>query len=102
MINSTCQFDSVVPRRVFSDQTRSTIGLLSQPGMRHYRDYLVDVNRLRVDPSRAIARVGADTCATIRERFEMPTPSLVEFETLHRNIQHTVRYTELAPGRFKR
>jgi flavin reductase (DIM6/NTAB) family NADH-FMN oxidoreductase RutF len=48
----------------------------------HYRHDVVDKNRLRVDPARldAIARLGGNTCATIRDRFEMPTPSLVEID----------------------
>jgi flavin reductase (DIM6/NTAB) family NADH-FMN oxidoreductase RutF len=44
----------------------------------HYRDGVVDPDRLRVDPVEvdAIARLGGDTCATIRDRFEMLTPKL--------------------------
>lgn len=44
----------------------------------HYRDGVVDPERLRVDPAEvdAIARLGGDTCATIRDRFEMLTPKL--------------------------
>ncbi|RXT23780.1 flavin reductase [Rhizobium leguminosarum] len=44
----------------------------------HYRDGVVDPERLHVDPAAvdAIARLGGDTCATIRDRFEMPTPKL--------------------------
>ncbi|API50875.1 flavin reductase [Rhizobium leguminosarum] len=43
----------------------------------HYRDGVVDP-RLHVDPAAvdAIARLGGDTCATIRDRFEMLTPKL--------------------------
>ncbi|MBB3160523.1 MULTISPECIES: flavin reductase family protein [Rhizobium] len=42
----------------------------------HYRDGVVDPERLHVDPAAvdAIARLGGDTCATIRDRFEMLTP----------------------------
>lgn len=41
----------------------------------HYQDGIVD-ERLHVDPAGidAIARLGGDTCATIRDRFEMLTP----------------------------
>lgn len=41
----------------------------------HYREGIVD-ERLHVDPAGvdAIARLGGDTCATIRDRFEMLTP----------------------------
>ena len=44
----------------------------------HYRDGVVDPQRLHVDPAAvdAIARLGGDTCATIRDRFEMLTPKL--------------------------
>lgn len=43
----------------------------------HYREGLVD-ERLHVDPAGidAIARLGGDTCATIRDRFDMLTPKL--------------------------
>jgi flavin reductase (DIM6/NTAB) family NADH-FMN oxidoreductase RutF len=41
----------------------------------HYQNGIVD-ERLHVDPAGidAIARLGGDTCATIRDRFEMLTP----------------------------
>jgi len=41
----------------------------------HYADGIVD-DRLHVDPAGidAIARLGGDTCSTIRDRFEMLTP----------------------------
>ncbi|MBY5327623.1 flavin reductase family protein [Rhizobium leguminosarum] len=44
----------------------------------HYCDGVVDPERLHVDPAAvdAIARLGGDTCATIRDRFEMLTPKL--------------------------
>ncbi|MGV4795028.1 flavin reductase [Rhizobium sp. F40D2] len=44
----------------------------------HYQDGVVDPERLYVDPAAvdAIARLGGDTCATIRDRFEMLTPKL--------------------------
>ncbi|MGO7538264.1 flavin reductase family protein [Rhizobium ruizarguesonis] len=44
----------------------------------HYRDGVVDPERLHVDPAAvdAITRLGGDTCATIRDRFEMLTPKL--------------------------
>ncbi|MDF0696896.1 flavin reductase family protein [Rhizobium sp. MC63] len=44
----------------------------------HYRDGVVDPQRLHVDPAAidAIARLGGDTCATTRDRFEMLTPKL--------------------------
>lgn len=43
----------------------------------HYGEGIVD-ERLHVDPAGidAIARLGGDTCSTIRDRFEMLTPKL--------------------------
>ena len=43
----------------------------------HYREGAVD-DRLHVNPEMidAIARLGGDTCSTIRDRFEMLTPKL--------------------------
>jgi hypothetical protein len=37
---------------------------------------------LRIDPAKldAIARLGGDTCSTIRDRFEMLTPKLEDIE----------------------
>jgi hypothetical protein len=36
---------------------------------------------MRIDPAKldTIARLGGSTCSTIRDRFEMPTPTLAEF-----------------------
>ena len=47
----------------------------------HYQAGVVDPETLRVDPSRldAIARLGGSTCSTIRDRFDMPTPTLDEW-----------------------
>jgi flavin reductase (DIM6/NTAB) family NADH-FMN oxidoreductase RutF len=47
----------------------------------HYHHDVIDVDRMRIDPARldAIARLGGDTCSTIRDRFEMTTPTLAEF-----------------------
>lgn len=44
----------------------------------HYHRDVVDTERMVVDPAAldAIARLGGDICATIRDRFEMPTPRL--------------------------
>ena len=43
---------------------------------------IIDVGRMRIDPAKldAIARLGGDTCATIRDRFEMSTPTLADFQ----------------------
>jgi flavin reductase (DIM6/NTAB) family NADH-FMN oxidoreductase RutF len=50
----------------------------------HYRENVVDAKRLRVDPTQldAIARLGGDTCSTIRDRFEMATPTLMDIDAL--------------------
>jgi len=52
----------------------------------HYRADVVDPERLRVDPERldAIARLGGSTCSTIRDRFNMPTPTLAQWQELSR------------------
>jgi flavin reductase (DIM6/NTAB) family NADH-FMN oxidoreductase RutF len=44
----------------------------------HYHADVVDSERLRVNPDKldAIARLGGQTCSTIRDRFDMPTPAL--------------------------
>jgi flavin reductase (DIM6/NTAB) family NADH-FMN oxidoreductase RutF len=44
----------------------------------HYHADVVDAERLHIDPARldAIARLGGSTCSTIRDRFEMATPTL--------------------------
>jgi len=48
----------------------------------HYHAEVVDVDRLRIDPAKldAIARLGGDTCSTIRDRFEMLTPKLEDID----------------------
>ncbi|MCK0206472.1 flavin reductase family protein [Starkeya koreensis] len=53
----------------------------------HYRSDVVDTERLRIDPARldAIARLGGSVCSTIRDRFEMPTPSFAEWSTRSRS-----------------
>ncbi|MBS7542783.1 flavin reductase family protein [Ancylobacter oerskovii] len=50
----------------------------------HYRADVIDAERLRIDPARldAIARLGGSTCATIRDRFDMPTPTLAQWQQL--------------------
>ena len=46
----------------------------------HYHSDVIETDRMRIDPARldAIARLGGNTCSTIRDRFEMQTPSLDE------------------------
>jgi hypothetical protein len=43
---------------------------------------VIDVDRMRIDPAKldTIARLGGNTCSTIRDRFEMPTPTLADFD----------------------
>ena len=47
----------------------------------HYHPDIIDVDRMRIDPAKldAIARLGGNTCATTRDRFEMATPTLADF-----------------------
>ena len=48
----------------------------------HYQPDVIDVDRMRIDPAKldTIARLGGNTCSTIRDRFEMMTPTLGDFE----------------------
>src|SRR6266436_2715381 len=47
----------------------------------HYQSEIIDTQRMRIDPAKldAIARLGGNICSTIRDRFEMPTPTLEEY-----------------------
>jgi len=47
----------------------------------HYHADVIDSDRMRIDPAKldAIARLGGNTCSTIRDRFEMLTPTLDEY-----------------------
>lgn len=47
----------------------------------HYHSDVVDPERLHIDPARldAIARLGGSTCSTIRDRFDMATPTLDDY-----------------------
>ncbi|MGR9429239.1 flavin reductase family protein [Rhizobium leguminosarum] len=65
-------------RHVTLELGRSRQIVLGEIVYAHYRDGVVDPERLHVDPAAvdAIARLGGDTCATIRDRFEMLTPKL--------------------------
>jgi flavin reductase (DIM6/NTAB) family NADH-FMN oxidoreductase RutF len=48
----------------------------------HYHSDVLDADRLHIDPAKldAIARLGGNTCSTIRDRFEMVTPTLADFQ----------------------
>ncbi|MBX5131290.1 flavin reductase family protein [Rhizobium lentis] len=65
-------------RHVTLELGRSRQIILGEIVYAHYRDGVVDPERLHVDPAAvdAVARLGGDTCATIRDRFEMLTPKL--------------------------
>ncbi|MBX4928728.1 flavin reductase family protein [Rhizobium binae] len=65
-------------RHVTLELGRSRQIIMGEIVFAHYRDGVVDPERLHVDPAAidAIARLGGDTCATIRDRFEMLTPKL--------------------------
>ncbi|MGR9352700.1 flavin reductase family protein [Rhizobium leguminosarum] len=65
-------------RHVTLELGRSRQIIMGEIVYAHYRDGVVDPERLHVDPAAvdAVARLGGDTCATIRDRFEMLTPKL--------------------------
>jgi flavin reductase (DIM6/NTAB) family NADH-FMN oxidoreductase RutF len=48
----------------------------------HYHSDVLDADRLHIDPAKldAVARLGGNTCSTIRDRFEMVTPTLADFQ----------------------
>src|ERR1700750_1734078 len=64
-------------RHVTLELGKSRQIILGQIVFAHFREGVVD-ERLPVDPDGidAIARLGGDTCSTIRDRFEMATPKL--------------------------
>lgn len=64
-------------RHVTLELGKSRQIILGEIVFAHFREGVVD-ERMRVDPAAvdAIARLGGDTCATIRDRFEMLTPKL--------------------------
>jgi flavin reductase (DIM6/NTAB) family NADH-FMN oxidoreductase RutF len=69
-------------RHVTLELGKSRQIILGEIVFAHYQRDVIDVERMRIDPSRldAIARLGGNTCATIRDRFEMTTPTLGDFE----------------------
>ncbi|MGY3616755.1 flavin reductase family protein [Bradyrhizobium sp. USDA 10063] len=71
-------------RHVTLELGKSRQIILGEIVFAHYRREVVDAERLRIDPTKldAIARLGGNTCATIRDRFEMLTPTLGEFEAI--------------------
>ena len=69
-------------RHVTLELGKSRQIILGEIVFAHYQRDVVDAERLYIDPAKldAIARLGGNTCATIRDRFEMLTPTLEEFE----------------------
>jgi flavin reductase (DIM6/NTAB) family NADH-FMN oxidoreductase RutF len=69
-------------RHVTLELGKSRQIILGEIVFAHYHHDVIDVERMRIDPAKldTIARLGGNTCSTIRDRFEMPTPTLAEFE----------------------
>jgi flavin reductase (DIM6/NTAB) family NADH-FMN oxidoreductase RutF len=69
-------------RHVTLELGKSRQIILGEIVFAHYHHDVIDVGRMRIDPAKldAIARLGGDTCSTIRDRFEMATPTLAEFD----------------------
>lgn len=69
-------------RHVTLELGKSRQIILGEIVFAHYQADVIDVDRMRIDPAKldAIARLGGNTCSTIRDRFEMLTPTLSEFE----------------------
>jgi flavin reductase (DIM6/NTAB) family NADH-FMN oxidoreductase RutF len=71
-------------RHVTLELGKSRQIILGEIVFAHYQRDVVDAERLRIDPAKldAIARLGGNTCATIRDRFEMLTPTLEDYEAM--------------------
>ena len=69
-------------RHVTLELGKSRQIILGEIVFAHYQRDVIDVDHMRIDPSKldTIARLGGNTCATIRDRFEMVTPTLADFE----------------------
>jgi flavin reductase (DIM6/NTAB) family NADH-FMN oxidoreductase RutF len=68
-------------RHVTLELGKSRQIILGEIVFAHYQSEIIDVERMRIDPAKldAIARLGGNTCSTIRDRFEMLTPTLEEY-----------------------
>src|ERR1700731_1226332 len=68
-------------RHVTLELGKSRQIILGEIVFAHYHHDVIDVDRMRIDPAKldTVARLGGNTCSTIRDRFEMPTPTLAEF-----------------------
>jgi flavin reductase (DIM6/NTAB) family NADH-FMN oxidoreductase RutF len=69
-------------RHVTLELGKSRQIILGEIVFAHYQRDVIDVDRMRIDPAKldTIARLGGNTCATIRDRFEMITPTLADFD----------------------
>jgi flavin reductase (DIM6/NTAB) family NADH-FMN oxidoreductase RutF len=69
-------------RHVTLELGKSRQIILGEIVFAHYHADVIDTERMRIDPAKldAIARLGGNTCSTIRDRFEMLTPTLAEYE----------------------
>jgi flavin reductase (DIM6/NTAB) family NADH-FMN oxidoreductase RutF len=69
-------------RHVTLELGKSRQIILGEIVFAHYHRDVIDVDHLRIDPAKldTIARLGGNTCVTIRDRFEMVTPTLADFE----------------------
>jgi flavin reductase (DIM6/NTAB) family NADH-FMN oxidoreductase RutF len=68
-------------RHVTLELGRSRQIILGEILFAHYHSDVIDAERMRIDPAKldAIARLGGNTCSTIRDRFDMLTPTLDEY-----------------------
>jgi flavin reductase (DIM6/NTAB) family NADH-FMN oxidoreductase RutF len=68
-------------RHVTLELGKSRQIILGEIVFAHYQSDVIDAERMRIDPAKldAIARLGGNTCSTIRDRFEMLTPTLEEY-----------------------
>jgi flavin reductase (DIM6/NTAB) family NADH-FMN oxidoreductase RutF len=68
-------------RHVTLELGKSRQIILGEIVFAHYHSDVIDTERMRIDPARldAVARLGGNTCSTIRDRFEMLTPTLDEY-----------------------
>jgi flavin reductase (DIM6/NTAB) family NADH-FMN oxidoreductase RutF len=68
-------------RHVTLELGKSREIILGEVLFAHYHSDVIDADRMRIDLARldAIARLGGNTCCTIRDRFEMLTPTLDEY-----------------------
>jgi flavin reductase (DIM6/NTAB) family NADH-FMN oxidoreductase RutF len=68
-------------RHVTLELGKSRQIILGEIVFAHYHSEVIDAERMRIDPARldAVARLGGNICSTIRDRFEMLTPTLDEY-----------------------